>query len=243
MEYFSSDGKNIYLEAPQAEFYIPDDYFKDSPGFAENLGDKIKTLGIFDVGICDDKGTVKEMRTFAIPTWIKLNIIDIDSKTVKLPGEDEGVPCQVLIYQKGHAIMPSMTVQDSSNVSAFLDFLLKGKLPKTIPYEKTLAVWQENQNMNKAFLGVPSVIEELIISGIYRYKNDPKQKFAWVIGKDPKISQYDYTTYNIRQITQTLSTFTGMTFEDMDSMITSSLNRTRQNGTELDSPVETLLKL
>ena len=81
--------------------------------------------------------------------------------------------------------------------------------------------------MNSVNLGVPSVIIELILSAAYRYKKDPTKKFSHVIGKDLNVSQFDYTMNNVRQICQYTSTFTALTFEDMDSMVTTSLNRAK----------------
>lgn len=243
MNYFRSDKKDIYLEAPQAEFYIPESYFTDGGNFAEDLGDQIRTLGIFNVGIFDENGKLEEMKVFNVPTWININIADVETRDVKLPGDDEPVKCRVLMFKKGHKIMHATTVEDSTNVLNFLDFMLKAKLPSTIPYEKAINIWQKNQAMNAANLGVLPVIEEVVISGMYRYKKDPTKKFANVISKDLNMSQYDYKMYNIRKICQYTSTFNAMTFEDIDSMITTSLNRTKTKADEIESPVEQLLKL
>ena len=57
------------------------------------------------------------------------------------------------------------------------------------------------------------------------------------------ISQFDYQTASIRQICQYTSTFTALTFEDIDSMITTSLNRSRNKGNEVDSPIERIIKM
>lgn len=242
MGYFKSDGKFIYLEADSCEFYIPKYYFDVSGRFAEDLGDIIKVLGVFDVGIFEN-GKLKEMKVLNLPTWIDLFVVDSDDRDVSLPGNEGLTPCKVLAYQKGHKIMNSGVVEDSSNVESYLNFVLKGKVPSIVPYEKSLQIWQKNQELNSANLGVPSVIEELILSVMYRDKNDPGTKFSHVIGKDVNVSQYDYVMNNIRQICQYTSTFTALTFEDIDSMITTSLNRTRTNGHEAYSPIESLIKL
>ena len=54
---------------------------------------------------------------------------------------------------------------------------------------------------------------------------------------------YDYIMTNIRTVCQYTSTFTGVTFEDIDTMITASLDRTQSGGEEDYSPSEALLKL
>ena len=242
MSYFRSDGNYIYADCQCVEFYIPKYYFENTGNFAENNGNTIKVLGVFDIGILEN-GNLKEMRVLNVPTWIELFVSTSEDRDVKLPGEEDITPCHVLTYIKGQKIMSSSIVQDSTNVETYLDFVNKGKLPSIIPYEKSLQIWRKNQELNGANLGVPSVIEEMILSVAYRDKNDPSKKFSHVIGKDLNVSQFDYIMNNIRQICQYTSTFTALTFEDLDSMVTTSLNRTRNHGTEAASPVEDLIKL
>lgn len=241
--YFRMDNKYIYLNASQADFYLPMDYFKSPGGFAEEKGSIIRTIGIFDVGFKNEKGDITATKVFNVPTWIELFIGDTDMDKVKLAGYEEPIDCMILHYRKGDKIMNNGTIEDSSNCESYLQFILKGKLPDNIPYEKSLRIWEKNQDLNGVGLGVTSVIEELILSGIYRYKNDPTKKFAQVIGRKPNTSQFDYRMLNIREICQYSSTFTALTFEDFDSMVTTSLNRTRTKQDENYSPVEQLLKL
>lgn len=243
MEYFKSDGKFIYLEAEYAEFYIPKYYFDDTGKFAEDLGSTVRALGVFDVGFFSN-GQLKEMRVLNIPTWTDFFVNDSEDRNVSLPRDEEGsVPCKVLKFNKGHRIISSSIVEDSSNAESYLDFVLKGKVPSIVPYSKSIQIWRKNKELNSVHLGVPSVIEEMILSCAYRDMNNPSRKFAEVIGKDPKVSQYDYIMNNIRQICQYSSTFAGITFEDIDSMITTAINRTRTKGMEQYSPIEELLKL
>lgn len=242
MSYFKSDGQYIYADAHCIEFYIPKYYFEKSSNFAEDNGSIIKVLGVFDIGILSN-GTLKEMKVLNIPTTIELYVVDSEDRDVDLPGEDGLTPCHVLRYIKGQKIMRSYTIQDSSNVESYLNFINKGKVPSIVPYEKSLQLWRKNQELNGANLGVPSVIEELILSVSYRDKDDPSKKFSHVIGKDLNKSQFDYVMNNIRQICQYTSTFTAVTFEDLDASLTTSLNRTRSKGNEAVSPIEDLFKL
>ena len=242
MAYFKSDGQFIYADTQCVEFYIPKFYFEKSSNFAEDCGSIIKALGVFDIGILVD-GKVKEMKVLNRPTWIELDVIDSEDRDVNLPGKEGVTPCLVLRYTKGQKIMRSSIVQDSSNVEAYLNFVNKGKVPSIVPYEKSLQLWRKNQELNGANLGVPSVIEEMILSVAYRDENDPTNKFAHVIGKDLERSQFSYVMNNIRQICQYTSTFTAVTFEDLDASLTTSLHRTRRKGNEAVSPIEDLFKL
>lgn len=242
--YFRSDGKFIYLEADYCEFYIPMDYFDDTGKFAEDLGDTIKCLGIFNVGIFE-KDKLKEMRVLNLPTWIVINVPAFENRTVNLSkdkNEINEVKCKVVSYQKGAKIMSSSVIQNGANSESYMNFILKGKLPHDIPYSKSMEVWKKNQSLNNVGFSVTPVIEEMILSSMYRYKKDPSKKFCRVLTTDKNVKDSDFAMNNIRQICQYNSTFTALTFEDMDSMITTSLNRTKTHGVETYSPVETILK-
>ena len=242
MAYFKSDNKYIYLEAPYAEFYIPLYYFDASGGIMQDMGDMLKGLGLFEVGFFEN-GNLKEMRTFNLPTWTEFFVYDYEERSVQLPGSDNSTPCKVVKYLKGQKIMNAGVIEDSSNAETFLNIILRGKLPTFLKYEDAIKVWRKNQELNSVYLGVPSVIQEMVLSNSYRYKEDQNKKFSNVIGKDDSISQFDYTMNNIRQICQYTSTFTALTFEDLDTMVTTSLNRTEQNVEEVHTPLEQLLKL
>ena len=242
MAYFKSDNKYIYLDASYAEFYIPLYYFDSSGDMAIDMGDMIKGLGLFEVGFFEN-GKLKEMRILNLPTWVEFFVYDSEDRTVTFHGSEQSEPCRVVKYLKGQKIMNAGVIEDSQNSETFLNFILRGKLPTFLKYEDSIKVWEKNQELNSVYLGVPSVIEELVLSNSYRYKKDQNKKFSSVIGKDDKISQYDYTMNNIRQICQYTSTFTALTFEDFDSMVTTSLNRTENKTEETPSPVEQLLKL
>jgi len=242
-DYFKSDDRYIYLVKKYCEFYIPMSYFDGTSGFAQDMGPTINVMGIFNVGFFED-GKLLETRIMNLPSWITVYVYDSVVKSIKLPGEPEPVQCKVLQYYEGNKVMNATIIEDSENCERYMDFVLKGKVPSSVPYDASLRLWRKNQAMNAVHLGVPSVIEELILSATYRYKDDVTQKFARVIGKDPKnISQYDYKAVNVRQICQFTSTFTAVTFEDIDSMITSSLNRSREHKEEAVSPIEQVIKM
>lgn len=242
-EYFRSDKRFIYLEKPYCEFYIPMKYFDGVAGFATDFGSTIKTMGVFDVGFFEND-QLKEMRVLNLPSWITVYVNDFEISNIKLPGEDQEVQCKVLKFYKGNKVMNATIVEDSENAEMYLKFITNGKVPSSVPYNQSLRLWRKNQVLNGVHLGVPSVIEELILSATYRDKNDQTKKFATVIGADPKhVSQFDYKMVSARQICQFTSTFTAVTFEDIDSMITSSINRARNKTEEKPSPIEKIIKM
>lgn len=242
-EYFTSKDGYIYVTASYVEFYIPQEFFKLNSKFAEDCGETVKAIGLFDVGIFEN-GKLKEMRIFNIPTWIEIYAYDNEVRNIMLPKTDVEVPCRVLPFHKGAKVMSSTVIQDASNAEAYLNLICGGKVPNSVPYGKSAQLWRKNQQMNGVHLGVPAVIEELILSVSYRAKDNPSIKFAKDIGRnDSKATEYDYSMASIRQICQYASTFSAMWFEDFDSMAISSLNRGRMKKPEAESPLEKIIKM
>ena len=243
MTYFKSDDDFIYINAPKAELYIPKDYFSLSGNFAQMDSESVHGIGVYNIAFFDKNDNQIEMRVLNLPSWTDFYIHDIqEDVNVALPGYEENIKCTVLTYLQGHKFIPAKIVEDSSNVEAYTNFILKGKTP-LVKYEDSLKLWMKNQSLNSCSLGVRPEILELILSATHRYKGDYSKKFAHVIGKSDKVSQYDCVTNNIRQICQNTSTFTALTFEDQDSMLTASINRARKGVEEAFSPIEMLLKL
>lgn len=238
MNIFRSDDRYIYLNAPYCEFYVPMSYF-DSKWMVQ-LSDTIKGLGLFNIGIFEN-GELKEIRLLNLPTSVEFFVYDTERRTMNFKGE-ENVQCLVLKYIKDQKIMESSTIEDSSSSEMYLDIILKGKVPQSIPYTKVLNVWIKNQTLNKVSFGVPSAVLEMILAVCYRDKNNMEQKFSTVIGKDLNVSEWDYKMAKIREICQYASTFSAMTFEDINAMITTSVNRTREKRYEMESPVEKIIK-
>lgn len=238
MNIFRSDDRYIYLNAQYCEFYVPMSYF-DSKWMVQ-LSDTIKGLGLFNIGIFEN-GELKEIRLLNLPTSVEFFVYDTERRTMNFKGE-ENVQCLVLKYIKDQKIMESSTIEDSSSSEMYLDIILKGKVPQSIPYTKVLNVWIKNQTLNKVSFGVPSAVLEMILAVCYRDKNNMEQKFSTVIGKDLNVSEWDYKMAKIREICQYASTFSAMTFEDINAMITTSVNRTREKRYEMESPVEKIIK-
>jgi hypothetical protein len=238
--YFTNKNGFIYLDADYAEVYIPKYYF-DNNKFAEDFGTKVSTIGLLVVGF-GKNGTITEKKILNLPTLIELFITDYEDRNVEIK-EGEFEKCKVLIYNKGNKIMNDNLTENSENVGTFLDLVLAGKIPDIIPYDKSIDIWLKNQSMNNVNFGVSPLIEELILSVAYRYKNDISKKFAEVIGKDPNVSLFDYKMSSIREICQYTSTFAGLTFEDFNGMATTALNRSANHEVETPSPLEVLFKL
>ena len=124
---------------------------------------------------------------------------------------------------------------------AFLESILSGKLPKTLNYEKIIDMWWRNLEISGVSFKVPSKIFEMIIATIYRSPNDPKKRYGQYYGKQVHPDGYDYKTGNVRNVVKDLSTFSGMVFEDMGTMISNGINNSIENIDEPISPLEKII--
>ena len=229
MGHFRSDGTNIFLNDQYCEFYIPMYYFDTTKRFAEDLSDKIQVLGIFNVGFFQNN-KMTELRTLNLPTMITIQVYDSELREVEMSNH-EVMQCKVVKYMKDALIMSAVHFEDDTQSKNYLKFITSGNLPKIIPYSKALDFWKKNQQLNGVNFGVSSLYLELILSVVFSK-----------IASNEGVSDYDYAVASIRQICQYNSTFTALTFEDIDSMITSSLNKSREKVKERESPVEAIIK-
>lgn len=241
--FLKDDGENIIFTGNYMEMYIPEVYFEGR--LAEDYGSSLSVFGLCNVRVFSDTGKPFKLETFNVPSMITIHPSETERKELQLvDGNEMDVqPYRVAKFYKGNVLMKNSIPQDASNVELFLDVLFRGKIPKTIPYSQVLQIWQKNLELNGVKLGVTATILEIIISEIYRNSKKPEETFAKVIGKDPTVSEYAYRTANIREICARNSTFAALTFEDMDAMITTSLNINKYNKQESDSPIEKIIKM
>lgn len=239
-KFFRKDDSFVYLTADYMEFYIPIDFFDQTKKYAIDYSSYIETLGLFYVGIFEN-GKVKEYKVMKQPYQITLYVYDAENSMIALPSGE--TPCKVLKYHKGAKLMNSKIIQDAQSSLQYLDMVMAGKVPPSVPYDMVASLCQKNKLVNKVNFGVRPEVEEMVIALNYRNPNNLSEPFSKVYGSDLSISPYAYTTVGTRQICQYASTFSSLTFEDMDSMLTTSINRSRNKGTEQYSPIEEIIKM
>lgn len=230
----------LILTAPYMEVYIPTDFF-DS-GLAENLGSSINTLGLLNARVFDDGNSPGFLEILNLPTKIVLYPSDMETKKLKLSPllpEENYMVCK---FYKDMPFMRKELVKASDNAELFFNLLIRGKIPRNIPYDKILTVWRKNLDLNGVNFKVPSSILELIIREVYR---DPKtgEPYGKLRGNKPMSEWGPYTTANMRNICAKNSTFAAITFEDFDAMVTTSLNRKKQGKNQNISPIEKIIKM
>lgn len=239
-EYLKIDQDNIIFDGSYMECYIPEYYFDSK--YSENFGNSIRTLGVFSArAFLKDKPM--KLETVAVPTMIDIFPSHMEKKELILVEGRLPKPYYICKFYKGDVLMKKHTIPNSTNVEIFLNMILRGKVIDTIKYSQVIDLWHKNLKLNNMSLGTTSTVLETIIAEIYRNKNKPEEKFGKYIGINPTASQYDYIPANIREICSRNSTFAALTFEDMDAMITTSLNINKLNKEQTQSPIENIIKM
>ena len=247
MNEFIKVGEYINVNVPYMEAYIAMDLFDDADkesAVASQYGEGIKTIGLFNIRVFksedDDRESVK-LETFNYPNTIETYPSEYESN-VKLNINGIEDKYMVLKYYKGDIMMHSDIKQDSSNCEKFLNMLTKGKIPNTISYTDIFKIWLKNFEINAVNPGVPSVTLQVIISEMYRNKNNPIEQFRKIAGKGD-IGMYDYIAFNMNEVSSYTSVLSALTFERFSDKLTSSINMTKDGVTQNKSPIERVISM
>ena len=231
---YAEDGKiynNEYIE-----IYIPMDYFDG--GVAQNHGSSIETLGILYLRSYKD-GTPGDIKLLNIPVVMEFMLYSSHNDTLDVHGIK--VDCIAMEYPPKSYIIHQTLPKGREVANKFLDTVLAGKLPKTISYAKLMDIWWRNLEMSGISYKVPSSIFEMIYASIYRNPHNVKERYGQVYGKLSNPTGYDYKTENVRAVVKDLSTFSGMIFEDIGTMISNGITNSLNGEEEEVSPLEKII--
>lgn len=230
----------IVLDCPYAEFYVPKYYLNDN--MAEDAGEYFKSFGIFYIRTFSSLDKPDAFEILKLPSMINFFPNSKENRKVTIEGwEDDYI---VLKFYKGDIITQSAITCSNSAPEFFLNLILRGRIPKNIPYNYILPAFIKVFTLNKAGIPVPLFTLEMVISEVYRYRENPSMKYGQVLCTkfNPKDKQINYRTANIRDICKNNSSFAGISFENIDEMITSAINSTREQRIETRTPFEDVIK-
>lgn len=218
------------------EIYVPDGYLENSK-FNEN-GTTMIVLGILPYSVIQD-GKVVYSGTLKIPQVISLNITRKRRDIVKLSKFSETPEhVTVLTYQPTEPITSVYTEANASMAADVFDMVLGGRLPPNIPYQEVLRDVTECFRINNVKIPIPSFLMEDIIATLYRSTKNPDNKFAYDLGKHPDMNPLNYQAMSAKNVTRHISTFAGMTSEQMGEALLYGVKRTKEGKTEPENPIE-----
>ena len=220
------------------EIYIPMDYFSAENTVAFNRGASIETLGLVYTRAYPD-GKEGPIRLFNLPVVVNFMVYESRQETIKV--KNRSIEVLTLQYLKDSHVMHQSVTKGREVAGAFLDSMLGGKLPNTLNYTQVIDLWWRNLEISGISYKVPSKIFEMIIASIYRNPHNQKQRYGQYFGKHPEATGYEYVTGNVRSVVKQLSTFSGMVFEDINTMISNGINNSIEENDEPVSPLEKII--
>ena len=243
MNEFKKDGNYIYINVPYAEAYIPTDLFSDSKSSVSYFyGDAIRTLGIFHMRFYksdeEDRESVP-LRTLKYPNTIETHPTSYTTEKLTLDGIEDDY--YVLSYYMGDILMDSRTDKSILNCEAFMDDLIKAKLPNTLNYQDLLFYWLKNLKTNAIDPGTKAIIEQLIISENCRYAKDPKIPYRKIAATSDTLKPEDYVIYNMNNEYDTNSVLSGISCERVKDKLATSITMSMKDTKQNVSPLEKVL--
>jgi len=237
------DG-TIYVKTQgKLEIYLPKDFF-DNDIVIEH-GMKISTLGIFIMKHYKTEDSKPELYQMTLPENIFFTFTEsYETKESLVKGLPEDKYMVYVLYNEDKFIENTEMPQNFKNTQKLVDIHFKNKLPENLEYHNILNLYMESMLTNDCILGTPSVILEIMIGELARYKNDIQIPFRKIIGTDKtgKVTELDYNNISIKTLAMVNSTFTSMVSERIKDSITSSVAKTRTNGVENETPLEKTIK-
>lgn len=232
---YAKEGK-IYC-SEYMEIYVPMSYFEGSP-VAFNEGASIRTIGLVYVRSFKN-GTPGDIKLFNLPVTVQFMVYETKQDTIKV--NNRSIEVMTLQYMKDAYVLHQSVTKGREVAGSFLNLILGGKIPTSINYAQVIDLWWRNLEIAGISYKVPSKIFEMIIASIYRNPHNPKKRYGQYYGSHPNSDGYDYVTGNVRDVVKQLSTFSGMVFEDINTMISNGINNSIEGKEEPISPLEKII--
>lgn len=228
------------------DIYIPTKNFDRKLSVYD--GEYIDTLGVFMFDIKTQKqadaNEFGQFHTLKFPNDINFTYSsERKYKGTLYNGRVSMNEYNVFRLNKGDTFIANTVIEQSSNaVIKFVSALHSGQIPESIPYKELINLYLSVLSSNHIDLKNPSVVFELIISELCRNKTNLAEPFRISIANKDTYNEYGYKSINLKSLPALNSTFTALTFEDIDNAIVSSINRTNDGGKEKESPLEQIVK-
>jgi hypothetical protein len=214
------------------EIYIPLDYFET--GLAINKGNVVSTFGLLFI-----RKKEGEFKLINVPITFELQLYSIEDTEITVHGIK--IPCKVSKYMKDSYVFDPSVQQTFNDGERWVTMILNGKVPKCINYAKLIDIWWKNCEISNTDSKCVTKVFELVLAAMYRSQKDFKRRYGQEYGQRTEQIGYDYATGNVRDVVESLSTFSGMVFEDISRMITSGINNSSEGVEEPVSPFEKII--
>jgi len=218
--------------------YIRSYYFNKN--LASENGDTINALGFVYIEVYPTEAAKPEVYELNIPVSLGFKFSESSKAIKSFKAEEEPEEFAVYtVYNSDIFLSPAYHISSADDLNRFIKFLIDGKLPSDIEYSKLPSLVSESMNFNRASLGVPDFIIEMVMSELARDRNDMNTPYRFTVGKTGKES--GYATTKIGDIPKMTSVFSAIAFEDINSALASAVTISKNNKKNKIPPTEEML--
>ena len=236
---FREENNKVYFTGKYMKVYIPSYYFDSK--MASIIEDRIDTLGIFLFRIYNtENGSDKaENHIYQIPSIISTKPSNYYKEKLNINKEvGEYLVCEY--YSNDVFLDSTIIVQSTAFANQYITFYHNGKIPNFVSYDDSMLLELEATFIHGMKFPVSGVNLEAVNSEINRDINDISRPFRFAATEGA--GERSYQPISIKDIPTYNSTFTSMTFEDINYQMVTSVNKTRYNKEEKISPIEETIK-
>ena len=131
-------------------------------------------------------------------------------------------------------------VQSSKNVEKFIKLLYAGKIPK-MSYTDIYRYHAQVELENSTPLGVPANTRAAIIAELCRSKKDKSIPFRLTLNKSDVNKNTDFKLISIKSLPDIISTFSGLSFENVNKSLTYAIDNEKNGKPEVITPIEKIV--
>ena len=227
---FNGDGELI--------FYVPEEYFSPNSKIASIIGERVSMMGICNYVLVDKSGKKGPVTAFHFPTIMLCRPSTTEVvKNLQLTKTSDPIDYRLLHFKDGDEVITNVKVPKLiDNVEVFFSmFLITGKIPTTIPYDKIHEYFKENANLNGFDYKITMQLFGIIISEICRNPKDTSQPFRFT----SMDNMCGYKPISIKAIPNNISPYVSITSENFDESLMAAITTKEDKY----SPLEKVLTM
>lgn len=247
--FIKRDGNSlVYNGSGQLIFCVPERLFETK--CVSVYGSTISLTGIFNyIQLGANGKLVGKVKPFNFPTVfgckpgkIEQNISgkELNDKYGSFDPKDD---YRLLIFNPGDVVVTNVhCTQVVDNVEAFFKlFMVNGKIPNTIPYDKIQDYYDKNIQLNGFDYGVTAQLFGICLSETCRDKDDPSKPFR--NGKNIDKDMHSYNSIPITENPNYVDPFTSITSQYYDESLMSAVLLSKEDAHKAknSSPLERVM--
>jgi len=234
-------NKQVTFIGDEMKIYLPKNFLEPDSVFADRLGNRIETLGLFWFSVGS------KFYELSLPLKIQFEYQSEEKFTGKLRPELLNLEYNVFVLKKGDAFCVNLNhKQDIGDLETMLLRVIdQGKMPATVSYAEAPEIMLNlfiASGVNTK-LGVSATAIEILFSEMYRNRHDPSEPFRALLSKNKNASLYDFKLVRMARLSGLNSIFNSLIGEDTFQQITNSVVRTNEHTHDRPAPMERLMKM